>query len=959
LVSDSRLTTFSGTLWVDTPEEDLWFKIWTDAAKVSDGQAYDTGVGISITKVIQDDTTLDTVDYSFDKLPFSGSDTFRAVLSATTTETEAIPDQKTGEPVLSRKQFTPNVDLLNSIDIVNLESVTEPLVLGAIADKNRKFYDSISSQILTKLYSNTITSNEIVIKIVDDATDTGRYTTDVTSLLTYLISGDLVGAKITPDNSYPLVYYRIADAKLCSMITGDVNGDGIIDDTDYELLNKFIGYNLNVGLAENSSITTDGYVTTFANGYLAYKEAFTNEYGLTFQLVTIADGYVVASGTDGVLVANPNDDTLAQFTSSTVQFTDFDSISDYKLILQASADNNIGGFEITEIDTNTDVLTIRKIVLTSEVYLQMLRADIDNDFYITDNDGYLLQSYIDRLVLDPSPSPTYNGPSGDSYQRIGTRFNVIKLKIEKFLDRNDDYSTVVSGRSSSIHIDPDIISDGYFYENNFYTSPKIISIEKQLTWDESLIVCNSIPKQIPSVITTTNGLVVNTCSIEGVQITSYNDKPTFDPGRVDFYIPNNIIIGNGGSFKTEDGSFHKVDFEVGTIILEIPDGIYGTEKTLNIMDDFIADYTGNGITRLGYPAMRYADCSYVQSDDLDNDKIRLSVAVQSFSPNTNGTDVDGYEGVIVDGKIGVAIDYTTGLLTLNFTNLYQDEIFSTLNTKIQINVFLKQAGFNNSPLFVDSTKIQNMLSLISVFSNGINDSPSALVDVTSDVSGILPIINGGTGLDSVGALGTVLTSSGGSLSYQFIYDMEGIQAYSLGDPNIIPKTDGYGLLDPSFLYKNPMYIVASAGNYTNDNTAPSTIGAFTFRFDSFILQGVSSIKLETILETTNAANTARIHLFNVTTNSYLNIYSGTEYLPTVETSATYVASDDLKELLSEGDINYVYEVQLSLTPASASEVAICKMARLVITYDNPTLPTPPVAHSSNFVPYLPSPTPVA
>ena len=186
--------------------------------------------------------------------------------------------------------------------------------------------------------------------------------------------------------------------------------------------------------------------------------------------------------------------------------------------------------------------------------------------------------------------------------------------------------------------------------------------------------------------------------------------------RVDYFVPNNLIIGDGGELKRPDDTFYKVDFEVGTIILEIPDGLFGSEKTINLIDDFISDYTGHGVTRLGFPAMRFADCSFVLADALTKDQLRFSVAVQSFSPNTNGLSTDGYGGIIVDGKIGVSIDPATGLLTLNFTNLFQDTILKTLNTKIQVHVFLKKGGFNNAPLFVDSVKVQNMLKLVSVFS---------------------------------------------------------------------------------------------------------------------------------------------------------------------------------------------------------------------------------------------------
>ena len=118
--------------------------------------------------------------------------------------------------------------------------------------------------------------------------------------------------------------------------------------------------------------------------------------------------------------------------------------------------------------------------------------------------------------------------------------------------------------------------------------------------------------------------------------------------------------------------------------------------------------------------------------------------------------------------MGVSLDYQTGLLTLNFTNLYQDAVLQTLSTKVQINVFLKKGGFNNEPLFVDSTQVGNMLSLISVFSGANEGGPAPQVQLGNDVSGILPIANGGTGLNAVGAAGTVIVSTGSGLAYQFI-----------------------------------------------------------------------------------------------------------------------------------------------------------------------------------------------
>jgi hypothetical protein len=777
VIPNSRITTFTGTLWVDIPEEQLWFRIWTDAAKVADGQAYEAGHGVIIPKTILDEVTQATIDYSKENIQFVGNDVFRAVLSAVTDETTPVPDQRTGNPVLSRQQFEPSIQLLNTIDITNLESTAEPLLLGAITDRNRKFFDSISSLINSNLYSATMAKDELLIKIIDDPTDTLRFDSTVVSLQTNLLNGDFQSAALIPDAFNPTIFYRIAEAKLCSMILGDVDGNGIVDADDLDLLNSYVGFDMTEGLPLHTTFTSDGYTTECTNGYLTLIEPFVNQFGVQFQLVSKATGDVVADGYDGVLVANPADPRLAQFTSATVLFSNIVGMDDYQLVVVTpSVDEDYGIFDITAIDSLSDVITIRKIILSGDSLAQMLRADIDGDFHITSIDGYLLNSYISRENLTSSPTSTYPAPSTNPFTKIGLKFNVLRFRLEQFVDRTDDYSSFPDTRSTTTHPTPDLfIADGYFAGHDFAHFPMPITFEKELTWDESLIVATSHPKLVPSVFTTLNGFVQNSCAIDGVQCNIYGAQPDFDPGRIDYFVPNNLVIGDGGELQRPDGNFYKVDFEVGTIILEIPDGLFGSERSINILNDFIADYTGDGITRLGFPAMRFADCSLVGQDALANDQVRFSVSVQSFSPND--VIIDGY---LSEAKVGVYIDYTTGLLTLNFTNLFQDAVLRTLSTKIQINIFLKKGGFNNQPIFVDSTKVQNMLELISVFSGAADGGPSALVDLEADVTGTLPIIHGGTGLNAAGIAGTVLTSSGGSVSYEFV--LSNNVTYTAGDP---------------------------------------------------------------------------------------------------------------------------------------------------------------------------------
>src|SRR5581483_6668973 len=104
-------------------------------------------------------------------------------------------------------------------------------------------------------------------------------------------------------------------------------------------------------------------------------------------------------------------------------------------------------------------------------------------------------SYIQRVPFILSQTSTYPAPATNPYTKIGTQFNVIRLRLEKFVDRTDDYSPVTTGRSSTIHVAPDIFKgDGYFAQHDFYTQPVSISLLQQLSWDESLIVSNSNPK---------------------------------------------------------------------------------------------------------------------------------------------------------------------------------------------------------------------------------------------------------------------------------------------------------------------------------------------------------------------------------------------------------------------------------------------------------------------------------
>jgi hypothetical protein len=724
---NSRVTSFSpaSSAWVDIPEQDLWFRVFSDAVKVSDGQAYEGGQGLVIPKTIINPLSNAPEDYSLSDINFSGSSNtqYAAVLSSQIQQSGIVQDQRTGDPINSQQQTVPNIQLLNPIDLSNLEATSEPLILGLIEDKNVKSINN--TPILASFHAWTFVENTIVLKMIDDVTDP-RYDPNVLALVSYLEQGNLFNAQIIPDiksiGTNPYLLYRISSATLSSMIYGDVDGDGQITENDLALAESLIGANLNSSPPLLSQISMIGGNTTVVNGYYALTQPFAS---------ILADGYwqvinpntnaVLAAGLDGVLVVNPNNGALANLESLSTNFSLISNIAQMQLVIYGNGNpQNNGAFQILTVDaTSNNIIDLQKILITPASIQQIFRADIDGNMQITTEDGYLIENYLNKVP----PFPATSLPAS----KIGTPFNCLILTLDPWayldpddspptiLNRTDDYSNLAANRATALHTSPDIlVNDGYMQNYPFLSQPLPFNIIPQFTWASELIVCSSNGgKLIPTVFTAESGDTVPQCVVPGVISTAYNTPSSFDPGVINSFFPNNIIIGAGGNLLNPNGTGYKVDFEIGNIILEIPPSLIGVDTTINVFNAFVASYNNTPWTQFGYPAMKYSNCSLVQPTALVNNQVRFGVAVVSFSPNLDGY-YDGYYGEILDGNMGVSLNPMTGQLTLNFANLLQVPGSFTLNTKIQIQVFLKESGFNNPPLFVNSTVVANLLNINTV-----------------------------------------------------------------------------------------------------------------------------------------------------------------------------------------------------------------------------------------------------
>src|ERR1019366_2312707 len=266
-----RESLFNGRVWVDVPEECLWFKVHTAAAKLSSGQAYDSGHGIEVTKTQFSSTTALTNDYSLSGIQFSRNDLFYALVQATTQDSNPVQSELTGEPINTEQQYVPTVSLLNSIALSNIQNVSNPLIVGTITDQNIKSFNGSSATTNALFHEYGMVGNQIVIKVITDPTDGYRYDQNIIELVSELVNGALNGAMITPNLANPGFFYRIAKAELISNIYGDINGDGIIDENDLLAATRLIGSNLNI-------------IPTHSQ-YVEDITSFVNDVGLTWQVV--------------------------------------------------------------------------------------------------------------------------------------------------------------------------------------------------------------------------------------------------------------------------------------------------------------------------------------------------------------------------------------------------------------------------------------------------------------------------------------------------------------------------------------------------------------------------------------------------------------------------------------------------------------------------------------------------
>ena len=429
---DTRHTVFSGS-WVDVTDEDLWFKIWTDAAKVSDGQAYDAGVGVSIQKTITDQETGSIIDnenrfYSFVTTGENVLNT--AVVQATESGLDTVQDERTGNPVFTRKITKASMSFVTDASLVEIKNTSEPLVIGCVKDTNPK-----SNALIEK-------DQEIHGLAVGDTFNIVNPDAD-------LLSNNLVGSILIPNINSGQAY-KIVKVTLCTNIYGDVNGDGVIDDLDIQRVTELALFGYDTESPTTQNAINDGDVTTLE----ILRANVKNNTGIT--MVTNADVALITSYVNKSINAFPVGSTFTHL-SLTVQnlVGRFDSYFDCDGFIR------LDGGQGVNIITTPLALTDKEL----EYYGYANTPSIDSDVAFTNTPFStvtyrIIPSAIWEDYLVHVSNDTKKVPASFTYPEKAADTCEVVAQTAICIDRNESNIQADPGRNDCFVPDNFIIGNG-------------------------------------------------------------------------------------------------------------------------------------------------------------------------------------------------------------------------------------------------------------------------------------------------------------------------------------------------------------------------------------------------------------------------------------------------------------------------------------------------------------------
>lgn len=163
------------------------------------------------------------------------------------------------------------------------------------------------------------------------------------------------------------------------------------------------------------------------------------------------------------------------------------------------------------------------------------------------------------------------------------------------------------------------------------------------------------------------------------------------------FISGDLLLG--GDILNLDGSTYSIDFEIGHIVLDLPEG--STQGEVDIFNNFIKN------------KMMFGDGSYVSSGALEKSQIRVTASIKSWAkdlPPNDGYDFESNDGyAAVQETVCALYNQISGVLRIRANNIRNLPTRPEVRTKIVLTVYLKKSGFYNQEQDIPDTKIQELL----------------------------------------------------------------------------------------------------------------------------------------------------------------------------------------------------------------------------------------------------------
>jgi len=231
--SNGYMVVYDGTQWVNVYESDMWFEVHGDYLKVSDGTAYQDGIGVEIPRLMADSSGVEQPYFvaSVPMVTTARNTKNFVIVEVQSTYSSPRQDPRTGNNISSRVAPSPSISTTDDTDFQTLlASDIVPLALARAKDTNPRGNP-------TSISGNTTLAGAVYgdrLYVISPDAD--------------LLSNNAVGSILLPDSSSSYEY-RIVSTDLYTDAYGDVNGDGEVTDDDLAIVASWMpdGYDLSDG----------------------------------------------------------------------------------------------------------------------------------------------------------------------------------------------------------------------------------------------------------------------------------------------------------------------------------------------------------------------------------------------------------------------------------------------------------------------------------------------------------------------------------------------------------------------------------------------------------------------------------------------------------------------------------------------------------------------------------------